>query len=410
VKEENALSAHAREEEAQGRGIVLMTRRKKDRLRLVAISLLGALLFSHQAPGLSQAQETAAPQAPLRRMRRIKGEQPKTPASRQAPSGREQTSSTDDEVVRVDTELANILLTVVDENRRFITTLKREDVRVLEDKVPQELSIFERETELPLTLSILIDTSRSQGGIMADEKAAARTFIDSVIRPDKDQASVISFTGEAVLEQPLTNDPGKLRDAVERVTVEFPNGSPVCEGNISYESEPRCFTGVWDALWVTTNEVLSQTPERSRRAIILLSDGDDSNFGQTKKQEAIDFALKNNIVVYSIGMRDEEFSEGKLDSDALRKVSEKTGGRAFFPQDKRELESAFAQIQAELRSQYLIAYQPANRKHDGSFRQVRIEIVNRELRKQKLRLLYRQGYYAGNAPVTTEPPKESRPR
>jgi hypothetical protein len=78
--------------------------------------------------------------------------------------------------------------------------------------------------------------------------------------------------------------------------------------------------------------------------------------------------------------------------------------------DKRELESAFAQIQAELRSQYLIAYQPANRKHDGSFRQVRVEIVNRELRKQKLRFLYRQGYYASSAPVITSPSKESRPR
>jgi VWFA-related protein len=382
-------------EEVQGRGIILMTRRKKNSSRLGLIILLVVVLFTHLSPSFLHAQETSAPQTPPKRMRRAKGEQPKTPASRQNPSGQKQTSAEDDEIVRVDTELANILLTAIDKERRFITTLKREDVRIFEDNVPQELSIFERETELPLTLTILIDTSRSQEGIMDDEKAAARTFIDSVIRPDKDQASVISFTGEAVLEQPLTNELEKLRAAVERVTVEFPNDSPLCEGNVTYETAPRCFTGVWDAVWVTTNEVLAQTPESTRRAIILLSDGDDSG-SHTKKQEAIEFALKNNVVIYSIGMRDENFKEegSKLDASALRKVSEQTGGRAFFPHDKRELESAFAQIQAELRSQYLIAYQPANRKHDGSFRQVRVEIVNRELRKQKLRLLYRQGYYA----------------
>jgi VWFA-related protein len=342
-------------------------------------------------------------------MRRRKGELPKAPASRRASSGAGQTSSEDDEVVRVDTELANILLTAIDRDQRFITTLKREDVRVLEDNVPQELSIFEHETDLPLTLSLLIDTSRSQEGIMLDEKSAARAFIDSVIRPGRDQASIISFTGEAVLEQPLTSNPEKLREAVERVKVEFPNGSPICEGNISIETEPRCFTAVWDALWVTTNEVLSQTPENSRRAIILLSDGDDSG-GNTKKQEAIEFAVKNNVVIYSIGMRDEAFPDGKLDSGSLRKVSEKTGGRAFFPQDKRELASAFAQIQSELRSQYLIAYQPANRKHDGSYRQVRVEIVNPDLRKQKLRLLYRQGYYARNSAPSASAPPESRPK
>ena len=370
-----------------------MTRRKKPGRHFVVISLLAAVLFTHPFPRLSSAQETSAPQAPTKRMRRAKGEQPKTPASRQIPSGQKQTAAEDEEVVRVDTELATILLTAIDQERRFITTLKREDVRVLEDNVPQELFIFERETDLPSTLSILIDTSRSQAGIMSDEKSAARTFIDSVIRPDRDQAAVISFTGEAVLEQPLTNELEKLRGAVDRVVVGVPPDNPDCEGNVSSERDPLCYTGVWDALWVTANEVLSQTPERTRRAIIMLSDGDDSS-STTKRQEAIDLAVKNNVVVYSIGMRDEAFGEGKLDAGSLRKVSEKTGGRAFFPRDKRELEAAFAQIQDELRSQYLIAYQPANRRHDGSFRQLRVEIVNPQLRKQKLRLLYRQGYYA----------------
>ena len=378
-----------------------MERRKSSRL-FILIPLLAVLLPGHPLQRVSLAQDsTSAPAAPPpqvappRRMRRARGEQPKTPQGRQAPSGAEARSlSEDDEVVRVDTELANILLTAVDKDRRFVTTLRREDVRVLEDDVPQEVSVFERETNLPLTLSILVDTSRSQEQILPDEKRAARAFIDAVVRPDKDQASVISFTGEAVLQQTLTNDLERLRGAVEGVTIELPSGSPECEENVTSEREPRCFTGVWDALWVTTSEVLSQTPERARRAIILLSDGDDTS-STTKRQEAIDLAVKHNVVIYAIGIHDDG-SEGELADDALRKVSEKTGGRAFFPKDGPALAAAFAQIQAELRSQYLVAYQPANRRRDGSFRQVRIEIVNPELRKQKLRLLYRQGYYAGN--------------
>jgi VWFA-related protein len=353
--------------------------------------LLASLLLSYSSTQTSRAQEQQSPAPPLRRIRRARGEQPKTRAAAQP--AKNQTASDDDDVVRVDTDLANILLTAIDKDKRFITTLRKEDVRVLEDNAQQEVSVFERETDLPLTLAILIDTSRSQEVILPDEKAAARTFIDSVIHPDKDQASIISFTGEAVLQESLTNDPEKLRKAVERVIVEIPDGDPRCEGNVTLDSEPRCWTGVEDALWVTINEVLSQTPDKTRRAIILLSDGDDTS-SQTKKQEVIDFAVKSNVVIYSIGMRDNNYRDGKLDKDALRKVSEKTGGRAFFPNDKPALDAAFAQIQQELRSQYMIAYQPANRKRDGSFRQVRIEIVNPELRKQKVRLLYRQGYYA----------------
>ena len=357
--------------------------------RLVGLTvLLASLIFPSLRPRvLAQKQQEATPQ--LRRMRRIKGEPPKAPRSQQP--AKNQSATTDDDVLRVDTDLANILLTAIDKDKRFVTTLRREDVRVLEDKVPQEISIFEHETDLPLSLAILVDTSRSEERPLPDEKIAAHTFIDSVIRPEKDQAAVVSFTGDAVLEASLTNDRAKLRVAIERLKVELPAGNPDCEGNVSLEREPRCWTSVWDAVWVTVNEVLSQTPEQARRAIILLSDGDDTS-SVTKKQEAIDFAVKNNVVIYSIGIGDPE--EYKIDDGALRKVSDKTGGRAFFPQDKPALDAAFAQIQQELRSQYLIAYPPANRTRDGSFREVRIEILNPELRKQKLRLLYRQGYYA----------------
>ncbi|HKR02476.1 MAG TPA: VWA domain-containing protein [Pyrinomonadaceae bacterium] len=390
-----------------------MTGRQKGWRLFVALFLLAAApAIPSSTPFFALAQDgpPPPPPQPVQRLRRVRDAPPKTPASTRAQRDSGQASQVDDdEVVRVDTELANILLTAIDKDRRFVTTLRQEDVRVLEDNVPQELSIFQRETDSPLTLAILIDTSRSQTAILPNEKSAARAFIDAVVRPDRDQSSIISFTGEAVLEQPLTNEVAKLRGAIERVKTELLPGDPLCEGNVSTEREPRCWTGVWDAVWVTVDQVLSQTPEQARRAIIILTDGDDTS-SQTNKQEAIDFALRHNVVVYSIGMRDEEFPDGKMDRGALRKVSEKTGGRAFFPKDESELRAAFAQIQQELRSQYLIAYRPANTKHDGSFRQVRIEIVNPELRKQKLQLLYRQGYYARSAPASTTPAAESRPK
>ncbi|HWT00425.1 MAG TPA: VWA domain-containing protein [Pyrinomonadaceae bacterium] len=311
---------------------------------------------------------------------------PTPPAQERAPAGDD-----DDDVVRVDADLATVLLTAVDKDRHFVTTLRREDVRVVEDNVAQELSVFDRETELPLTFAILVDTSRSQQRTLPQEKTAALAFINSFLRPDRDKAALISFTGIAVLQQGLTSDLKKLREAVERVRVEFPEGAPECEQSGAGARELRCHTGVWDAVWMTVSEVLSQTPEQTRRSIILLTDGDDTS-SMTKKQEAIDFAVRHNVIVYSIGIGDDEKFE--VADDALTSVAEKTGGRVFFPTDQASLYVAFEQIQQELRSQYLLAYRPSNTKRDGNFRQVRVEVVNPELRKQKLQLLYRQGYYA----------------
>jgi VWFA-related protein len=150
-------------------------------------------------------------------------------------------------------------------------------------------------------------------------------------------------------------------------------------------------TAIWDAIWVTSDEILSQTSDKTRRAIILLTDGFDSS-SRKKMDEAIDRALKSDAVIYSIGIGDEYY--GGVDKGSLRKVSERTGGRAFFPEDESELRQAFAQIQLELRSQYLVAYSPSNKNRDGSFRRVQIEVTDPELRKQNLRMTYRQGYFA----------------
>ena len=301
------------------------------------------------------------------------------------------------EVIRVETDLVNSLFTATDKDRHFITSLRAADIAIFENDIAQTISLFERETDRPLSLALLIDTSDSQRGVLSDEKNAARAFVDSVIRPAKDRASVVSFTGVPKIEQDPTNELAKLHRGIGRVKIEISpeNERRIANGDdpLPKEQDPSGYTGIWDAMWMTIEDLLSKTPEGTRRAIVLLSDGDDTS-STIKKQDAIDFAVKSDVAIYSIGFRDLDFPEGKLDSGALRKISDRSGGRAFFPTQPNELQASFAQIDEELRSQYLIGYSPTNKNRDGSYRRTRIEIINPELRRNKSQLFYRQGYYA----------------
>ena len=298
---------------------------------------------------------------------------------------------TDTDVIRTDTDLVNTVFTAMDRDRHFITTLQAADLRILENSVPQDISLFERETNRPLTLIVLVDTSKSQERTLPDEQRAAKLFLASVMRPRTDRVAVVSFTGEAEVQQDLTADLLKLNRALERLKVEVPPDNPECQAVRSPREDPRCWTGVWDAVWASTSGLLATVPETSRRAIVLLSDGDDTS-SITKRQEAIDSALRNSVAIYSIGIGDSEFY--KIEKGSLEKLSNRTGGRAFFPRSEEELQRAFRQIEEELRSQYVIAYSPKNKTRDGSRRELKLEIVNPELRKQKLQLIYRDSYYA----------------
>ncbi|HYG83197.1 MAG TPA: VWA domain-containing protein, partial [Pyrinomonadaceae bacterium] len=298
----------------------------------------------------------------------------------------------------VETDLTNILFTAVDKQRRFVTTLRQEDVSIMEDGQPQEIFTFARQTDLPLSLAILIDTSISEERTLPIEKAAAASFVDAVLRPDKDEMAVISFTGDATLEQGLTGNASRVRRALDRVEFVPPsgyigNGQVAGTPPISGDSRQGS-TAIWDAVWVTADEVLSEASDKTRRAIILLTDGHDTS-SRKNIDAAIESAARADAVVYAIGIGDEYY--GGINKGTLRKISERTGGRAYFPEGEEELRDAFAQIQLELRSQYLIAYSPTNKKRDGSFRRVQIDITNPELRKQNLKLTYRQGYFPKSA-------------
>ena len=304
----------------------------------------------------------------------------------------------DDEIIKVDTEVVSVLFTAQDKNRRLLTDLKQADVRILEDGQPQEITTFARQVDLPLSLAILIDTSISQTRTLPEEKTAAKAFLEAIIRPTKDEVSIISFTGETTLEQGLTSNIARLRRAIDRVEFIAPSGyiggGVVAGGTppISGDNQmTQGSTAIWDAIWVTSEEVLKTAPDKTRRAIILLSDGVNT-FGSKKFDDAVQAALRNEAVIYSIGVGDDMY--GGIDEGVLRRISERTGGRAFFPRDEAELRKAFAQIQIELRSQFLIAYEPSNQKRDGSYRKIQVQLVNPELSKQKVSLTHRQGYFA----------------
>lgn len=366
-------------------------------LALTLAALLPVVGLMTPGAGAQQQQQTSPATQNQTRQRRTLDSRGQEPPQRPAATEEDDPTLQDDsDVVRVETDLTNILFSAVDKQRRFVTTLKQEDIRVLEDGQPQEVFAFHRQTDLPLSLAILIDTSVSQERTLPEEKAAALQFVDSVIRPEKDEVAVVSFTGESTLEQGLTGSIARVRRALERVQFVAPSG--YIGGGQTAGTPPISGTGqslaastaVWDAIWVTSEEVLSQTSDKTRRAIILLTDGVDYA-SQKKMNDAIDRAIKADAVIYSIGIGDAMYDG--VNEGALKKVSERTGGRAFFPRDEADLRAAFTQIQEELRSQYLVAYSPTNKNRDGSYRKVQIEVVNPQMKKN-LRLTYRQGYFA----------------
>jgi VWFA-related protein len=305
-----------------------------------------------------------------------------------------------DDVIRTETDVTNLPFTAMDKQHQFITTLRAEDLRVLEDGVPQQLFTFQRETDRPLAIAFLIDVSRSQEVTLGDEKAAARAFIEKVVQSSKDQVAIIPFTGLAYLEQPMTRDILSVYRVLETVEVAAPaylgagrplTGIPTGPGLAAPPEEGT--TAIWDAISLTSSNVMEKAPGLRRRAIILLTDGLNTT-GRLPLKEAVNRALAAETVIYAIGIGNKR--DG-IDRDVLRDVAQRTGGRAFFPDKNFDLNAAFAEIERELRTQYLIAYSSTNKKRDGAYRKITIEITNPELRKEKLEIRHRPGYYAKEA-------------
>lgn len=326
------------------------------------------------------------------------------------PRTREEVPQDSDEVIKVETNLTNIFFTAADKHKRFVGNVKAEDIRVLEDGQPQEIFTFQQNIDLPLSLAILIDTSASEERTLPDLKIAARAFLENVLRANRDEAAILSFTGETTLEQGFSGNLERLRKAIDRVEFIPPsgyigggvvvNGTPPISGtNQSLAGS----TAIWDAVWATSEELISTSAEHTRRAIILLTDGVDTS-SRMKMDEAIDRAQKADALIYAIGIGDRYTFN--VNEGVLRKMAERTGGRAYFPSHERDLREAFEQIQRDLREQYLVAYSPTNKARDGSYRRIEIQVVNPALKQQNLKLNYRAGYFA----KTTTPEPATRKR
>ena len=367
------------------------------------ITLLAASALEFSSHAQTQPAETS-------RTRRVGSSE--TPAPSPTPPVDNPQDS--DEVVRVETNLTNIFFTAADSNKRFISNLKKEDVRILEDGQPQEIFTFQKNLDLPLSIAILIDTSLSEERTLPDEKAAARAFVEAVMRPDRDEAAIVSFTGEVTLEQGFTGNLERVRRAIDRVEFVPPSGGYIGRGVVVGGTPPISdtnqmlagSTAIWDAIWASSNELMSISADSTRRTLILLTDGEDTS-SQVKMHEAIERAQKADALIYAIGIGDSY--QGGVDTGKLQKITEQTGGRAYFPRNEGELRSAFAQIQRDLREQYLIAYSPQNKTRDGSYRRIQIEIIDPELRKQKLKLNYRPGYFSKTAEPESPAKKRTYP-
>jgi Ca-activated chloride channel homolog len=305
---------------------------------------------------------------------------------------REDDIATSDDTVRLGTELVNLLFSAVDRSNRIVSDLRQEDITVVEDGRPQQVFTFKREATLPINIAILMDLSGSQEYTFPQEKMAAGSFLRSIIRPGKDSASILTFQDDVELVQGLTSRLDTLNRAFDEIQY---------SRRFGVSSTRKQATALYDAIYITADEVLAREDRRNasaeetvtRKACILLTDGVD-NASMRKIEDAIDRAWRAGVVIYSIGVGDRFRFEG-VREDVLRRLSEETGGRAYFPHGPDDLLDHFRQIESELRSQYLVAYSPTNTTRDGSFRRIEVRLAGRD----GVRVIHRRGYYAPSEEV-----------
>ena len=291
--------------------------------------------------------------------------------------------------IKVDVDVVNILFTVRDKRGGLIGNLAKDDFSLAEDNKSQDIKYFTRETDLPLTIGLLIDVSASQGNLIEIEKSAAYQFFGQVLRP-KDMAFLISFGADAELLQDYTNSPKLLRAGLDGLKVNSDVGG-LHPGPVPTVYQPRG-TILYDAVYLAASDQLKG--QVGRKVLVLITDGEDQGSRYTI-QKAIEAAQKADAIIYGIYYVDRAFYAqggimfGGVSDSALRRLSEETGGRVFHIDRKNTLQDAFRQIQEDMRSQYAIGYSPTNSTKDGSFRRIDIHTNNKEWKVQA-----RKGYYA----------------
>ena len=291
------------------------------------------------------------------------------------------------QVIKLGAQLVTVPFNVTDKTNKYINDLSKDAIDLLEDNKAQEIFSFERQTDLAITIAMLIDVSGSQQYTLPQEIIAGKRFFSRVLRPSKDLGAVITFEGQAEVLQDLTSNVDKLSAALDdaRVPVTSPSviggvGTPPINGGSRSGG-----TSIYDSIYAVSSEMLGR--EAGRRVIILITDGVDTT-SRLKMKDAIERTWRHEIIVYAIGIGDPSFDG--VDSGTLKKIASETGGRAFFPRKEDDLDRAFAQIDEDLRSQYIATYTPSNDARDGSFRTIQVKAKNRK----DLTVRHRRGYFA----------------
>lgn len=294
-----------------------------------------------------------------------------------------------DAPIKVDVDLVNVLCAVRDKHGALIKNLSKDDFQLFEDGKQQAIKYFSRETDLPLTIGLLVDVSGSQENLIETERRAAYEFFSSVLKK-KDVAFLISFGADSELLQDITGSPKLLREGLERLKLNA-GFSGIHPGPVPTMSQPRG-TVLYDAVYLAASDRLSK--EVGRKAIVLITDGVDQG-SRLKLEQAVESAQKADAVIYSVYYVDPRaysgrgFSFGGGGEGYLKKVSDETGGHVFRVDRKNSLSDIFEQLQQEMRSQYSIGFTPNNGQKDGSYRKLELRTSDKNLKVQA-----RKGYYA----------------
>ena len=279
--------------------------------------------------------------------------------------------------IHVTVNLVNLFATVRDKKtKRIVSDLEKGDFKVSEDGKDQAIVSFSKDSTLPVTLGLLIDTSGSEQDMLPAEQDAASRFLTRVMRKF-DQAMVISFDSDANLMQDFTDDQGRLSRSIHRTRI----NAPVAQGPFPTDIPGTVF---YDAIYLACHDELAQ--QAGRRALIIITDAQDEG-SKVKIQDAIEAAQRSDTVVHILLVADPHFGGGN--ESAARKLTDETGGRTIVVRNEKKLEEAFDDISEELRSQYSIAYYSTNTLHDGTYRKIKLDTTRKDLD-----VLTRRGYYA----------------
>jgi len=315
-------------------------------------------------------------------------------AQQSAPSPAQHTGDSQEpsETVKVNVNVVQLFFNVKDKKGTLIPNLTKDEFEILEDGIPQPIKYFTAESNLPLTLGMMIDSSSSQARVLDMEKEVGGAFLKQILT-DKDEAYVLSFDITVDLLQDFTRDPHRLQTALNKakINTDISSGGIPGMGGGPVPQRNAPGTLLFDAVYLSSHDMLAK--EVGRKAMIILTDGQDYG-SRLKLRDAIEAATKADAIVYVLLCADRggyfSMGVGYTGEGEMKKLTEQTGGRMINVGNKLDkLREAFDQIAAELRSQYNIGYTPTNTKLDGSYRKLEIKS------KQGYKIQARAGYYAG---------------